>query len=120
MQAMYKLVVEMCELVFACLCSCTYMSKKRRLIGIGFDGAATFSGDKTVVQRMLKELPPHAMFVHYYCHLHPLVSVLDANVKLGIKHVYTTLMTLFPKTYLAIKGDSESIRSFRAQDHKII
>ena len=31
-----------------------------RLIGIGFDGAATFSGDKTGVQRRLKELPPHA------------------------------------------------------------
>ena len=27
-----------------------------RLIGMGFDGAATFSGDKTEVQRRLKEL----------------------------------------------------------------
>ena len=31
-----------------------------RLIGMGFDGAATFSGDKTGVQRRLKELSPHA------------------------------------------------------------
>ena len=30
-----------------------------RLIGMGFDGAATFSGDKTGVQRQLKELAPH-------------------------------------------------------------
>ena len=35
-----------------------------RLIGMGFDGAATFSGDKTGVQRRLKELSPHALFVH--------------------------------------------------------
>ena len=34
-----------------------------RLIGMGFDGAATFSGDKTGVQRRLKELSPHALFV---------------------------------------------------------
>ena len=32
-----------------------------RLIGMGFDGAATFSGDKTGVQRGLKELSPHAL-----------------------------------------------------------
>ena len=36
-----------------------------RQIGIGFDGAATFPGDKTGVQRRLKELSPHAMFVHH-------------------------------------------------------
>ena len=40
-----------------------------RLIGIGFDGAATFSGDKTGVQRSLKELSPHALFVHCHCHV---------------------------------------------------
>ena len=34
-----------------------------RLIGMGFDGAATFSGDKTGVQGRLKELSPHALFV---------------------------------------------------------
>ena len=31
-----------------------------RLIGMGFDGAATFSGNKTEVQRRLKELSPHS------------------------------------------------------------
>ena len=35
-----------------------------RLIGMRFDGAATFSGD-TGVQRRLKELSPHALLVHY-------------------------------------------------------
>ena len=32
-----------------------------RLIGMRFDGAATFSADKTGVQRRLKELSPHAL-----------------------------------------------------------
>ena len=35
-----------------------------RLIGMGFDGAATFSDIKTGVQRRLNELSPYALFVH--------------------------------------------------------
>ena len=31
-----------------------------RLIGMGFDGAATFSGDKTGVQKKVERLSPHA------------------------------------------------------------
>ena len=68
-----------------------------RLIGMGFDGAATFSGDKTGVQRRLIELSPHALFVHCRCHCHvlQLASVQAANATPGIKHVYTSLMTLW-------------------------
>ena len=66
-----------------------------RLIGMGFDGAATFSDDKTGVQRRLKELSPRALFVHCCCHDLQLASVQAANATLGIKHVYTTLMTLW-------------------------
>ena len=65
-----------------------------RLIGMGFDGAATFSGDKTGVQRRLKELSPHALFVHCRCHALQLASVQATNATPGIKHVYTTLMML--------------------------
>ena len=50
-----------------------------RLIGMGFDGAATFSGDKTGVQRRLKELSTHALFVHFHCHFLQLASVQAAN-----------------------------------------
>ena len=66
-----------------------------RLIGMGFDGAATFSGDKTGVQRRLNELSPRALFVHCCCHVLQLVSVQAANATPGIKHVYTTLVTLW-------------------------
>ena len=45
-----------------------------RLLGMGFDGAATFSGDKTGVQRMLKELSPHGLFVQCRCHVLQLAS----------------------------------------------
>ena len=63
------------------------------LIGMGFDGAATFSGVKTEVQRRVKELSPHALFVHCCCHVLQLASVQAANATPGIKHAYTTLMT---------------------------
>ena len=63
-----------------------------RLIGMGFDGAA-ISGDKTGLQRRLKELSPHALFVHCRCHVLQLASVQAANATRGIKHVYTNLVT---------------------------
>ena len=66
-----------------------------RLTGIGFDGAATFSGDKTEVQRRLKELSHHALFVHCCCHILQLASVKAANATPGIKHVYIILMMLW-------------------------
>lgn len=59
-----------------------------RIVGMGFDGASTFSGKKTGVQTHIKTLAPHALFVH--CHLLQLAYVQAP----GIMHVYTTLMAL--------------------------
>ena len=61
---------------------------------MGFDGGATFSGDKTGVQRRLNELSPHALFVYRHCHGFQLASVQVPNAISCIKHVYTTLMML--------------------------
>ena len=47
-----------------------------RLIGMGFDGAATFSGNKRGVQRWLKEHSPHALFVHCRRHVNWLLRKL--------------------------------------------
>ena len=60
---------------------------------MGFDGAATSSGDKTGVQERLKELSTHALFVHSRCHVLQMASVQAAIATPG-KHIYTTLMTL--------------------------
>ena len=65
------------------------------LIGMGFDEAATFSGDKTGVHRMLNELSPHALFVDCCCNVLQLASVQAANATPDIKHIYTTLMILW-------------------------
>ena len=93
-----------------------------RLTGMGFDGVATFSGDKTGVQRRLKELSLRAIFVYSHCHVLQLASVqILILLTQDIKHVYTTLMMLWKfllhsKTCIVIKGDSVSTRSSRAQD----
>ncbi len=35
-----------------------------KVVGMGFDGAATFSGRKTGVQARIKKHAPHAIFIH--------------------------------------------------------
>ena len=64
------------------------------LIGMGFDGAATFSGKKSGVQARMKKHSPHALFVHCHCHQLQLACVQAANGTAGIEHVYVTLTTL--------------------------
>ena len=50
-----------------------------RLLGMGFDGAATFSGDKLGLQSKLRELSTHALFGHCRCRVLQLASVQAAN-----------------------------------------
>ena len=57
--------------------------------------------DKTGVQRRLKELSPHALFVN--CRVLQLASVQAANATPGIKHVYTTMMTLWKFFHYSLK-----------------
>ena len=58
-----------------------------KLIGMGFEGAATFSGNHNGVQALLKRNSPHSIFVHCHCHLLQLACVQAANSTSGIKHV---------------------------------
>ncbi len=66
-----------------------------KLVGMGFDGAATFSGVRTGVQARLKKNSPRALYVHCHCHLLQLACVQAANHTPGIEHVYKTLLTLW-------------------------
>ena len=50
-----------------------------RIVGLGFDGAATFSGRRTSVQACIKKRTPHVLFVHCHCHLLQLACVQAAN-----------------------------------------
>ena len=87
-----------------------------KIIGMGFDGACIFSGKKIGVQMRLKKYAPHAIFVHCHCHLLQLACVQAASRTDGIKHVFTTLTTLWK--YLKPAMISSDVRtewrSFRA------
>ena len=58
------------------------------IVGMGFDGASTFSGKKIGVQARIKKHAPHAVFVHCHCHMLQLACVQAANSTAGIKRVY--------------------------------
>ena len=70
------------------------------MVGMGFDGAATFSGKHNGVQVLLKRKSPHSIFVHCHRHLLQLVCVQAANSTTGIKHVYTTLTALWKQYFI--------------------
>ena len=50
-----------------------------KIVGMGFDGAATFSGGKTGVQSRIKAHAPHVIFVHCHCHMLQLACVQAAK-----------------------------------------
>ena len=84
------------QTIYATLVDCLKVKGVQisKLIGMGFDGAATFSRKHKGVQTLLKSNSPHSIFVHCHCHLLQLACVQAANSTPGIKHVYITLTTL--------------------------
>lgn len=82
------------------------------IVGMGFDGAATFSGSKTGVQARLKRNAPHAVFVHCHCHMLQLACVQAANSTQGIKHVYTTMTSLWKYFHFSPKR-AQSLREIQ-------
>ena len=59
------------ETIYGTLVQC--LKKKSievsKLVVMGFDVAATFSGKHNGVQSLLKKISPHSIFVHCHCHL---------------------------------------------------
>ena len=74
-----------------------------KLIGMGFEGAATFVGKKSGVQARLKKHAPHSVVVHCHCHKLQLACVQSANRTEGIEHVYTTLTILWKNFHYSPK-----------------
>ena len=79
-----------------------------KLIGMGFDGAATFSGKRSGVQARIRRHSPHAFFVHFYCHKFQLACVQAANATSRIEHIYVTLTTLWKFFTILQSVQSES------------
>ena len=80
-----------------------------RIIGMGFDGASTFSGKKAGVETRIKKTAPHALFVHCHCHLLQLACVQATNSSNGIKHLYVMLTVLW-KFFQYSPNKAESLK----------
>ena len=63
--------------------------------GMGFDGAATFSGRKAGVQARLRKMAPQALFDHSRNHMLQLACVQATNQVPVVKRVYSNLTTLW-------------------------
>ena len=75
------------------------------LIGMGFDGAATFSGNKSGVQARMKKHSPHALFVHCHCHQLQLACVQATNGTAGTPEKYLlncSATVIFPNIFHVI------------------
>ena len=85
------------ETIYSSLVDCLKLKnlQVKKIVGMGFDGANAFSGNRTGVQARVKKLAPHALFVHCHCHILQLACVQAANETPGIKHVYVTLTALW-------------------------
>ena len=90
--------------------------KVGNIVGMGFDGANTFSGRKTGVQARLKKLAPNALFVHCHCHMLQLACVQAANSTTKIKHVYTTLTSVWKFFHFSPKRTETLIEVQRVID----
>ena len=75
----------------------------RQMRGMGFDGAATFSGKKSGVQTRLKNLSPHAIYLHCRNHILQLACVQAANTIPSIKKVYSNFTSLWKLFYYSPK-----------------
>ena len=85
------------ETIYSSLVDCLKLKnlQVKKIVGMGFDGANTFTGNRAGVQARVKKLAPHALFVHCHCHILQLACVQAANETPGIKHVYVTLTALW-------------------------
>jgi len=90
------------------------------MIGMGFDGAATFSGRHNGVQALLNKISPHSIFAHCHCHLLQLVCVQAANNTQGIKHTLTTLWKYFHYSPKQVGCLKEIQRVIKIPEFKIV
>ena len=75
----------------------------RKLVGQGYDGAATFSGSQTGVERRIRVHAAHALYIHCSCHRLQLASIQAAQSVGMIKQMFGTMASLWKLFYYSPK-----------------
>ena len=85
----------------------TYMESHgldfKKLIGQGYDGAAPFSGRNTGVQKRMRTLSGHALYIHCSCHRLQLASIQAAESVPQIQKFFGMLLNLWKLFYYSPK-----------------
>ena len=75
----------------------------RKLVGQGYDGAATSSGNRTGVQTRMKVHATHALYIHCSCHILQLASIQAADVVGMVRRMSGTMTNLWKLFYYSPK-----------------
>ena len=75
----------------------------RRLVGQGYDGAATFSCFRSGVQRRIRTHSAHAVYIHCACHRLQRASIQAAESITVIKKMFGTMTNLWKLFYYSPK-----------------
>ena len=67
----------------------------RKLIGQGYDGASPFSGKNTGVQKRIRTLAGHAVYIHCSCHRLQLASIQAAESVPQIQRMFGMMTNLW-------------------------
>ena len=85
----------------------SYMSENHlecaKLVGQGYNGAATFSGSKSGVQKRMRVHTGHALYIHCSCHRLQLASIQAAESVAPIKKMFGTMESLWKLFYYSPK-----------------
>ena len=77
----------------------------RKLVGQGYDGAATFSGNRTGVQARMKVHAAHTLYIYCSCHRLQLASIQATDDVGTVRRMFGT-MTNLGKLLFPQKGRS--------------
>ena len=75
----------------------------RKLVGQGYDGAATFLGNRTGVQTRMKVHAAHALYIHCSCHRLQLASIQAADAVGTVRRMFGTMTNLWKLFYYSPK-----------------
>ena len=75
----------------------------RKLVSQGYDGAATFSGNRTGVQTRMKVHAAHALYIHCSCHRLQLASIQAADAVGTVRRMFGTMTNLWKLFYYSPK-----------------
>ena len=85
----------------------------RKLIGQGYDGAATFARERNGVQKRMRTLAAHSFYIHCACHRLQLASMQAANSVPEIKKMFGTMGNIW-KLFFYSPKKAESLKAVQS------